>query len=781
MESVSYWSLKITILKATLHTSADYCSKSDCYVSLSLPTATTRRCCTKIVPDNNNPEWNETFTFRVPVQLKNVLELKLCDQDSLSADDLLSTVQFDINSLTVGKKETRIFVLNSKLKDELEVEFELLQSNEKPLQYITNGILMAAPFSALDINVDKLRTTCTKDKVLKLKGAHVETQTIQSEKQQKLCFYINRDLETELGVLHSADADDVSALMKTSVKLQPLPGKYTGKVSLMVDQDIVDLDLETYPCHNKQLAVRIGNDIPVQEKKYLVKRKPIVAQAFKKVLGLSSTPKPKKVPTIAVVASGGGSRAMTGLLGSLRGLKEIGVLDAATYITGVSGSTWAMSVLYQDANWSQQDLNKVISAEREQMTKNVRDLASPEKLRYYKKETAEKQEQGHISSLIDTAGLFFEQLVFGEKVSSTLSEQQMAVNEGQNPLPIYTGVNVKDDLKGREPEAEWCEFTPFEVGLPKYGAFVHTQDFGSEFFLGRIIKKLPELRIPYLIGMWSSIFSLNMTQLWKHVTGFEAPWAFSTGPEVSTMEADSEPSSLDTKIINPESSVSSLFASVCKARPIIAEFYNFMRGLFLHSKYGEHCNFKVWKDSHPDGFPNQLTPSDPTLKLIDSGHAINIGCVPVLRPERNVDVIICLSYSWEEIHILEVLRKTAVYCQDHHIPFPNADYASLEQQPKEVYIFEDEENPKAPIVIIFPLVNVSYKDFKSPGMKRQTEEEIQAGKVDVSSSNSPYKTSNVTYSKEDYEALVDLTSYNILNNKETIIQVFHKALKKKDK
>ena len=156
-------------------------------------------------------------------------------------------------------------------------------------------------------------------------------------------------------------------------------------------------------------------------------------------------------------------------------------------------------------------------------------------------------------------------------------------------------------------------------------------------------------------------------------------------------------------------------------------------------------------ETHINAFPNQLTPSDSTLRLIDSGHAINIGCVPVLRPERDVDLIISLSYSWEPEHILrvnrmrrrssgtqnyvswmsfininhtlwscpiyQVLEKTAAYCKDHDIPFPNADFASLEKEPqKEFYIFEDKENPKAPIVVHFPLVNVTYKHFKHPGM-----------------------------------------------------------------
>lgn len=64
-------------------------------------------------------------------------------------------------------------------------------------------------------------------------------------------------------------------------------------------------------------------------------------------------------------------------------------------------------------------------------------------------------------------------------------------------------------------------------------------------------------------------------------------------------------------------------------------------------------------------------------------------------------------------------------------------------------------------------------------MKRETEEDIKAGEVDVSSSSSPYTTKNMTYSKEDYEALVELTAYNIMNNKESILEALRKGLERK--
>lgn len=53
---------------------------------------------------------------------------------------------------------------------------------------------------------------------------------------------------------------------------------------------------------------------------------------------------------IAIVASGGGSRAMNATLGALKGLHEIGVLPTVSYICGLSGSTWAINKLYTEIN-----------------------------------------------------------------------------------------------------------------------------------------------------------------------------------------------------------------------------------------------------------------------------------------------------------------------------------------------------------------------------------------------------------------------------------------------
>ena len=47
-----------------------------------------------------------------------------------------------------------------------------------------------------------------------------------------------------------------------------------------------------------------------------------------------------QTPTIAVIGSGGGFRAMTGFSGVFKALADTGLLDCATYACGLSGSSW---------------------------------------------------------------------------------------------------------------------------------------------------------------------------------------------------------------------------------------------------------------------------------------------------------------------------------------------------------------------------------------------------------------------------------------------------------
>ncbi|KAI5102700.1 cytosolic phospholipase A2 zeta-like isoform X2 [Silurus meridionalis] len=755
----------------------DYVSKPDLYVTLRLPTASACTLRTRTINNSQTPDWNETFHFRAYSQAKNILEITLYDSD-IALDDKCTSILFDISTLKLGQKLTKDFITDDKVNDKLWVEFELTESPGAPGQYLSNGVLLAAPLSTLEVKLDKLPIDIQHDMLLKLQGAYNEDQvismSINSSLMQTLRYFINKDLESKFE-LQTLNEDTVDNEKSSEVSVTPFGPTQDCTLTLPVAKENVNLHLNTVDSSDENMKVRLDFDIPPEEKVFLVKRREVVSRALQKFLSLESSLDSTQVPTVALVCSGGSSRAMTGMYGALKGLQSLGLLDAITYITSVSGSTWALASLYSDPFWSKEGLDKVMASSQKELSKSVTSLFSPAQLSYYHSELQKREKEGYSVSLIDTWGLVLEHLIFGKKHTETLSDQKKAVYKGQNPLPIYTAVNMKKDTSGCL-VPEWCEFTPYEVGFSKYGAFISAENFGSEFYLGHVVKKLPETRISFLLGMWSSIFSANLMQLWSAFTGMIPSWASRLGDKVDKIEKGNTSSTLNTLRVNPEASVLSGFLNGC---PIISNVFNFLRGFTLHNLYSESSGFNTSNETHPDAFPNKLTPADSTLGLVDSGFAINTAFSPVLRPQRHADIILSLDYTWVEDH-LKTLKDTQQYCSEHKLPFPKTDFSKYKSEPKrEVYVFEDENNPDAPIVLHFPLVNVSFKEFKAPGVKRKGNTELIDGNIDVSSSSSPYATKNITFESRDFQKLVDLTSYNIVNNKEIIRNTLKKAMSKK--
>ncbi|XP_061467324.1 cytosolic phospholipase A2 epsilon-like isoform X2 [Rhineura floridana] len=367
-----------------------------------------------------------------------------------------------------------------------------------------------------------------------------------------------------------------------------------------------------------------------------------------------------------------------------------------------------------------------------------------------------------------------------EKDNHKLSDQQQAVNEGQNPLPIYTAINVKEKYSTIDFK-EWVEFTPYEVGILKYGAFVRAEDFGSEFFMGRLMKRLPETRICYMQGMWSSIFSLNLLYFWNTSHSSEDFWHKWTQDQIADIDEEphlpTRPHEQKTHLYTPAGPLSSAFRNVLTDRLSVAQYHNFLRGLQLNNSYLENDTFHRWKDTVLDSSsPNQLTQTEDYLSLIDTGFFINTSSAPLLRKERKVDVIIHLNYSAGSQSL--PLKQSCKYYAEQGIPFPKAVLSEDDKHLKECYLFDDVENLEAPILVFFPQVNDTFRYYKAPGVKR-SESEMKEGKVDVSSNCTPYSTYSLTFSKEEFDQLVELSEYNILNNQHLIMQALHTAVERK--
>ncbi|NXV86212.1 PA24E phospholipase, partial [Calonectris borealis] len=344
--------------------------------------------------------------------------------------------------------------------------------------------------------------------------------------------------------------------------------------------------------------------------------------------------------------------------------------------------------------------------------------------------------------------------------SHKLTDQQQALNQGQNPLPIYLSLNVKDKISDQD-FREWVEFTPYEVGFPKYGTFIRAEDFGSEFFMGRLMKKIPESRICFLEG--NLLLHGNVMQY-------------------NIIHSCANPSSemkhllLETRVVCPTDSFSDIFRDVAMLRPAASEIHNFLKGLQMNNNYLE-SEFSKWKDCELDSQPNHLTAATDYLILIDTAFAFATSYPPLMRPERKVDVILHFNYSSGSQ--TGPLKEASKYFAKQGIPFPTKVPDDQETPHlKECYILGDKESPETPIVIFFPLVNDTFRDYKAPGVKRSPSE-MAEGDVDVANTCGPYYINNLSYSEEDFDKLVNLSYYNVQNNKDLILQALHTAVERK--
>nr|XP_006130412.1 cytosolic phospholipase A2 zeta-like isoform X2 [Pelodiscus sinensis] len=806
-EKHPYYNLTVKVLRARNIRATDLLSKADCYVALDLPTASPVTSRTQVVYNSNDPEWNETFKYRIHSIVKNILEFTFYDKD-IVLRSRIAAIDFDVGNINPGQTLNHTFVLNPKEKEgkeELDVEFSLEESTVPPTEAITNGVLVAHPCLRVQGSINKSEKTkwiiqenCQVK--LSVPGAFENRSSTfcsaDSEERRKIpfLFHVDREILPELHlellqtttVLEEGWSEDLkmhtARLGVGSVPLTTLPLGQELEISVPLGKGQgVDLTVKVEESP-QELDVRISFDLCKGEREFLDMRKKIVSQAVKKTLGLPEEPKKDEIPIVAVVGSGGGMRAMTAFYGNLSGLQQLDLLDILMYMGGLSGSTWCLSKLYKDPHWSHKDLQDAISVVRNLVTSSKVGAFSAERLVYYFQQLLLMEKEGWKVTLTDLWGLIIEYFLCQQQDPSKLSDQQSAVRWGQNPFPIYAAVSVKPNV-GSHDFTEWCEFTPYEFGIYKYGAFIRIEDFGSEFFNGMLLGKRLEPRISFLQGIWASAFAANLDEIWEEVISSKVGFLESLKDAIKAIDEARgrqplDPLQLERRMVMPGGAFSHLFQDLFKSRFSAEESTNFMRGLYLHKDYASAKEFVAWKGTHQDAFPNKLTPMERKLYLVDGVFSINSPFPLVLHPERDVDVILSFNYSWEAP--FEVLHQAQKYCEEREIPFPHIVVSETDkQQPKECYMFVDVLNPKAPIVLHFPLVNNTFQKYKAPRVERETEDEKAFGNFSVEEENSPYHSMNFTYQPNEFDRLLELSRYNIMNNKDAILKALTLGMKRR--
>lgn len=394
--------------------------------------------------------------------------------------------------------------------------------------------------------------------------------------------------------------------------------------------------------------VRVSDQLCDEEKEYLARRKKVATMALARYLGLKEEDvHPEDVPTIAMCGSGGGLRALVAGAGSLLAAQEDGLFDCVTYTSGVSGSCW-LQTLYH-SSFTEQRLENVIDHLKARLGIHIAYppaafssvLSAPtNKLLLSSMVEKLKGDPNATFGLVDVFGILLAARLLVPKGELgvnerdfKLSNQREYIQYGQNPLPIYTAVRheipdvvgvaansgpaseeAKETAK-QEAWFQWFELTPYEFFCEEFSAGIPTWAMGRNFKNGLDVPPengfhMPELRVPALLGIYGSAFCATLSHYYREIR-----------PLVRSLTGFS---TIDEMIHGRNE-------DLAKVHPIDpASVPNFVYGM-------------------DDDQLRYTTPTaiarTPYIQLMDAGMSNNLPIYPLLRPGRDVDIIIAFDAS----------------------------------------------------------------------------------------------------------------------------------------
>lgn len=477
------------------------------------------------------------------------------------------------------------------------------------------------------------------------------------------------------------------------------------------------------PYFLKTATVRVGNELCPQERAYLAQRAPKTGKALSTFIGKEFVVG-NKVPTIALCCSGGGYRAMLGTAGYLAGLESIGLLDATTYMVGLSGSTWAINYWTVTGGSAQAMRNQLAK----KAAKNIKQLSRADLQRLVNMLLVKWAYTQQIT-LVDLYGGLLANVLFDDfgdaRQHVYLSKQAERLANGDWIFPISTAVSGK-----QEENRKWYEYTPYEIGGAWLKHYVPTWAYGRRFDNGKSKDTAPEQSLGYLCGTYGSAFAVTLGRGVKEQTGIHLDWVF-----------DGVAQDLRKAHI-PEVAVTfmrKILQQITSVRISSARVFNFTRNMA--------------------GSPVSNLEK---LSFVDAGLDFNLPYPPISgeRPERRADVVIFLDSS-AIVKDAPELRKAQEYARKRSLPFPAIQYEGIGT--RAVSIFKDEHNPAAPLVIYLPCVNDKQlvKSFTNDPLLKDLVSHIADLDVDACIQKSFCNTFNFDYKEQQALQLSSLTEFNV--------------------
>ncbi|KAI1658553.1 FabD/lysophospholipase-like protein [Daldinia decipiens] len=392
--------------------------------------------------------------------------------------------------------------------------------------------------------------------------------------------------------------------------------------------------------------VRVSDELCDDEKEYLARRKKIATAALAKYLSLDEKDiNPEDVPTIAMCGSGGGLRALVAGTGSLLATQEDGLFDCVTYTSGVSGSCW-MQALYL-SSLTDCRFDRVVDHLKARLGVHIAyppaafsSVTSSPTNKLLLSSVVEKLKGDPKAAfgLVDVYGILLAARLLVPKGELgvnerdfKLSSQREYIKYGQNPLPIYTAVRheipeITANMSKGSPEQakeiakkeawfQWFELTPYEFFCEEFNAGIPTWALGRRFNDGEDVPPeengfhLPEVRMPIMMGIFGSAFCATLSHYYREIR-----------PLVKKL----------TGFATVDEMIYGYNEDLEKVHPIDpAQIPNFTYN--MEGKLRFTTPTTIYNNEY--------------IQLMDAGMSNNLPIYPLLRPGRDVDIIVAFDAS----------------------------------------------------------------------------------------------------------------------------------------
>lgn len=445
---------------------------------------------------------------------------------------------------------------------------------------------------------------------------------------------------------------------------------------------------------------------------------------------------------VAFSCSGGGNRALIGTLGIFKAAARHKFLDVATYLTGLSGSTWII------APWSYMYLHGLLDKNYERSLEQFEEMLI-EALSYKCKIGAKgicipdnlEGAQAHSFSNHLTKRFGYNQHItavdlYGAMVGNfalagvgenrldvTWSSLDSLAQKGDIPLPICSSVfdlkQSRATATGYRTEYEWFESGPFEAGSKELG-YIPVWALGSEFENGSLIFHAPEYPLSFFLGIYGSAFAISPNDIIDKGL-----------PKVTvTVEERQVTLPLDTWVRKLLDTANSDIRS--------------QRSELIHAQFSNYS----------EDLPTSALKDNKTLGMFDGGMYFNIP-LPLLfdRPERDVDVVIMYDSNPADVPALVDATR---YFKRKRMNMPDMEHVTKEGLlSKPMTVFNDPReasyNSLQPTLIYFPTPKT---DISKPPYSIDTTHYPNIT-APIDNSKAPYITPNFKYSSAELKNLAD--------------------------